>query len=646
MSVIIYNILQMKAEMESLFIGRGDEGFLENYFYELEAEKCEDKLFMCLEILNNDAEAPDIGEAVFENLKQEFYKDLTQNSYDRFEAAIKKVNEVIEDFKHGKASRFIGNLNILVAAFCGNSLHIARAGDAEAYLVRKRYVSVVTEGLAEDEYTDVFTDIASGSPEDGDTVLFSSSRLLRYITKSELGKILTVSKEKTLEDVLLSLQNILITEILGRIVVVALKFVKEGKGAAEGEEKEEEKPKLKFMQKLSPKFLKPHFSKIFKRSSALPISFKTLMRDKVLIILSVVIILLLGGIIWLRRESGQAKQIALQEQKLTHVQELIDEAATKGQFDREKGANLLKKAEEEAFAVLNSKLLRSKASTLLTEIKRQRSLLDNINIIGKPTVFVDLSEKRSAVNALGLNFLKDKMYAFEYNALYEIILDKIQDVLTISDTESVILGTSFPDKEALAFLTKTGKLIEFRDSRFYFMDTADGIWKKGSDLKAYNDKLYILDPDRNQIWRYRRKRDAYDTGEGINLDADLKNAAAFTIDSSIYVAMKDGKMKMLYGGNDKKIPVKDSVFTPLTAPTKLYTDADLNQIFVLEPSKNRVVSFFKDKRQGGDIPSQLLYQTQYVFQGLKSLRDIYVSKDEGKLYVMDENKIYAANLAQ
>lgn len=652
----------MRVESQFLFLGRGDEGFLENYSYELE-EDPEGKggqIFMTLEILNNDADAEEIGEALFSNMKQVFYEDLEKSPYDRFEEAIKKANATIIEFRAEKASRFIGNLNILIATRVGKEFYLTQTGDAEGYLVRKRYVSVISEGLGEErEGEEAFTNIASGVLEDGDVILLSSSRLLRYITKNDLAKFLTIpGKGKTLQEALAFLQDYLLTEILGRAALIGLHIetAKAEIAIGEGESIEAEAKAVSLPGWLERFTAQKHVRRFFewgKRAGKIgrlterklpSFSLYSFTRDRILVALVLVIVVLLAGIIGIRVKGGNQKVIREQEAKLTQVQELISDAATKGQFDREKGAVLLKKAEEEALAVLNSRYLRSKAARLLDEIQKQRGLLDNVKLIENPQVFVDLYSKKSDVKNLGLLFLKDRLFAFDEHTLFEILLDRLQEPKSLVETDSVILGTAFPDQEALVFLTRTGKVVEYQNGQARFMDTADRIWKKGVSLKAYNDKIYILDPERNQIWRYRRKREAYDIGEGINIDGDLRNAATFAIDASVYVISKDGKLSLFYTGKKQNVPIQGSPFSPLLAPTKMYTDVDLAQLFILEPSQKRVVTYLKDRRQGGNFPSQLVYQNQYVFKNIGELRDLYVSKDEGKLYVADESKIYVTSL--
>lgn len=649
--------MAIQLHTDFLFLGRGDEGFLENYSYEMEENAVRGgQIFMCLEILNNDAEAEDIGEAMFSNFKQTFYENLDQDPYERFEDAVKSVNKTLEGFREGKASRFIGNMNVLITAMVGEELFITQTGDAEAYLVRKRYLSIVSEGLGEGRSdTDTFVNIASGTLENGDTVLLASSRLIRYITKPELAKLFSTGKHEDVSDALVRLQETLITEILGRASVIGIAVTKAQEPEKEGmviEDTEGEKKQgamMKWFAGTNIIALKKWFAFGKKEGPKIPFAAKFSMRDiakdKVLILLVLSIVILLSGIMWLRVKGSQAKEVAVQEQKLSQVQELLNDATTIGQFDRKKGSDLLASAEQKALEVLNSRYVRNKASKMLEAIQKQREILDQVQRV-QPTVVADLSEKRESVNALGIAFLKDRLFAFESGFLFEILVDSVKDAVSISDSESVIFGSSFPDAEALAFMTRTGKVLEYRDSRIYFMDTADSLWKKGVDLKTYNDRLYILDPDRNQIWKYRRSRESYGTAENGNIDADLKNALTFAIDGSVYVLNKDGTLFHMYAGKKVDIPIEDSSFNPLKSPTRLYTDVDLGQIFVLEPAQNRVVVFDKDKRSGGPYPTALMYSSQYIIEGVGTLRDLYVSKDENKLYLLDKEKVYSVSLAQ
>lgn len=654
------------CESEFIFLGRGDESFLENYSYELrdDPDNTAGRVFMALEILNNQAEAEDIGEAIFENFKQKFYEDPQASTQQRFEEALKIANQVVETLKEEKVSRFIGNLNIALGAIVKDALYISAAGDAEVYLVRKRFVSIVSEGLAEDSQKETFVNIANGTLEDTDSVIFSSSRLLRYITKGELGKIFSNVGPAGIGHALAELQDFIMAEILGRSAVIGVYIGQMQEEAAEGEEmfdggmmrqgrfaglleKWIKNPLMAVFGKI------PGFGKLREKVSSLLPSTKSAQRiaaripkismpqrmkkEHILVSVIVLLALLVGGIFWMQTRGNTQRAIQEQQAKLNHVRDVLNEVATVGQFDKPKAAELLSAGEQETLEVLNSRYLRGEAVKILDEIQKSRDSLDDVKRVADPTLLADFSTKRSSVSALGLLGLKDRLYGFEYNALYEMILDKLQDPLTISDIETIILGADFPDQNSLLFLTRTGKMIEYSNSHFGLISTKDGIWKKGVDMKTYNDKLYVLDSERNQIWRYTRRRDGFDVGESYNQNADLAKAVSLAIDSSIYVLNPDGYITQLYQGQKQNYPLRKAPLTAVTAATKIYTNPDLNYLFILEPSKQRVVLFKKDPQNTG-----AQYQTQYVFDKVGQLRDLVVA--ENRLYVVSDKRVYFVNL--
>lgn len=658
--------MALSYESEFVFIGKGDESFLENYSYELsdDLDGTGGKIYMALEILNNQAEAEDIGEAIFAVFKQKFYENRDGDGFERFEIALKEVNATIDTLKEEKVSRFIGNLNIALGAVAGDTLYISTTGDSEVYLVRKRFVSIVSEGLAEESKKETFVNIANGTLEPDDRVVFSSSRLLRYITKGELGKIF--SGNGAIGRALAELQDFIMTEILGRSAVIGV-AISEVESEETKTAEEQSAPAASrigaFFQKIpKPRFLtdisiSEHFTWLGKirekAASLLPqkiaeklplpktpkIHFSERMtKERILVIVLVLLVALVFGVFWIRTRGDQKRQIAEQQAKLNHARELMSDAATVGQFDKPKASDLLVSAEKLGLEVLNSRFLRAESVKMLDDIQKNRDALDDVKRVSNPTLLADFSQERPNVSALGLTALKDRLYGFEYNALYEMVLDKLQKPLTITDSETVILGTDFPDRNALLFLTRTGKMIEFADGRFSFASTKDGIWKKGVDMKTYNDRVYILDPERNQIWRYPRTRDGFEASTSYNVDADLKNAVSLAIDSSVYVLMNDGNVVQLYQGKKQAYPLRRPPLNLLTAPTKIFTNADLGYIYLLEPGKNRVVLFRKDQKNNG-----AQYQTQYVFEKTGVLRDFTVA--DNRLYVMDDKQVYFVNLS-
>lgn len=637
--------MSLKTNFEFLFIGRGEESFLENYAYELSTDESGQagRIFMNVEILNNQTEAETIAEAMFDRFKESFYSELEYSPYERFEHALKAVNTELKKFQNEKASKFIGGLNVIIAAFAENQLFLSQTGDAEAYLVRGSYVSNISEGLYDPgrKDGDVFMNIASGKLEEGDYVIFSSTRLLRYMTKTEFARIFQPAREPM--EGLADLRDIIITEILGRIGVIGIKMTKKpvtGKAALTTP-----RSRFKAQEHIRTVIEKIKSTKVGGKVAEKMVDLRNLLpqdrftKNNLFIVLIVVVVIFVLGMVWVYTSQKSKEEIAKYEAMLVEIQEMVNLAESKGQFDKEQASVILQKAEEKSMEILNAREFRSKASQMLDKINTQRALLDNVRKIDHPQVFVDLTAKQASINNLGLLFLKDRLFAFDFSSLYEIILDKIQDPLTIDASETAVFGTPFEDKDALVFATKANHIIEYRDGHFYFMDTADGSWKTGVDLKTYGSKLYLLDPERNKIWKYVRQRDGYGASEEYATDPDLQNAACMAIDGAVYVAKSDGTIIKFYAGKKEEFPVKKAPMLALSAPTKMFTSNELTQIYILEPANNRVLSYSKDPKTGGAI-----YLTQYVFEGLDDLRGLYVDQQAGKLYVADAKKVYITDL--
>lgn len=657
--------MSLRTQYEFLFVGRDEGNFVENYAYDLgEGSEASGKVFINLEIQNNPADAELIGENIFDVMRKVFFDDLEKDPYARFEEAVKAVNRALADFKAERNTKYLGNLNILIAAVVGKDIFVTQAGEAEAYLIRRRLCSNISEGLADENSLDVFSNIANGTLESGDVVLLTCTRLVRYIGKTDIAKVFS---GKNLVVSLGELKDFLSTEVLSKVAMIAI-GARDLNQAAEDTiessphlQKEEYGPTSKKSAKDLVGVLKniaANFSSVAndlikrvsnsvnkgKRGAGAPLSNNgrmaemikvgNLSRNQLIAALIVIVLVFGGGFLWLKNRFSEQQEIEKSTQILNEVHEQISSAETTGQYNKDQAGEILSQAEQKALQVLNSGYNRAKATELLQNIADTRDRLDGV-LHPQVKVVADLATKRQNVSAVGLLALKGTLYAYEYNALYPLVLDKLGDPLTIDENESVISGTSYDDQGSLIFFTKSGKVIEYKDGRFVFVDTADPAFHKGIAIQGYSNKIYVLDPEGNQIWRYTRRRDKFDMAAAYNINADLKNAVSLAIDGNVYVLNKDGSMIKLFGGNKEDFPVKKQPVKPPTSPTRVFTQLDMGAIYVLEPAAKRVLVYYKDDKTHG-----VNYTNQYIFDDLTDIRDIYFDKDANKLYLLDASKIY------
>lgn len=655
--------MSLKAQYEFLFVGKDEGSFVENYAYDLgEGNEGGGKIFINLEIQNNPADAEAVGETIFDSLRRVFFADTEKDPYVRFEDAVREVNKSLTVFKEEKGTDYLGDLNVVISAIVGKQLFLTQTGEAEAYLIRKRLCSPISEGLQEEGAKEIFSNIASGTVELGDLVVFSSTRLLRYISKTDLAKLVSGGN---LVASLGELKDFLSTEVLGKIGVIGVNFneavpqftpSEKGQIVAHLEKEEVFDAKSKEKQGVADTLKgavsrlsdavddlrrRVGSSRVKKGKKVTPamknkiselVSRNNWNKDKVFFTLIVVVIILTLSIWWLKSRVSEQQTIEAYAATLNEIREEIDSAETTGQYNKTQAGEILNHAEDQAIEILNSGYHRSKANEMLQEIQNMRDSLDGV-LRPEAKVLVDLSEKRENVSALGLLGLNGTLYAYEYNALYPITLDQLGDPLTIDDNETVIAGAVYEDEGSLLFYTKSGKVLEYKDNRITFQDTADGAFRKGVAFEAYGNNIYILDTAENQIWRYK-KRSVFDAPVAWNVNGEIQNAVDLAIDGSIYVALNDGTIVKMHSGNTEDFPIKKEPVKPLENPTKIYTELDMSQIYVLEPSNKRIMVYYKDDKGGA------IYANQYVFENIDEMRDIYVDKDTNKLYILDKSKVY------
>lgn len=660
--------MALQVQYEFLFAGRDEGSFLENYAYEMNEHRGgRGQVFVCLEIQNNPSEAEAMGEAVFSALKANFFglAEGTEASegYLRFENSLKAINRAISDFRKGKLNKHIGTVHAIVAAIEGSSLYLSQCGDSEAYLIRKRFVSIVSEGLFDPSQKDgdLFMSIANGDLEPGDFVLFCTTRVLRYITKVDLSRlVLPSSVQRTLSD----LRDHLSGEILGRIgfIGVGTSLLIEKKPLEDDDDEVFQDygsgQKTSVVASFGPlmqKAKKYHTimmervrgAKLFESTGligrfASGVHYRLrheqgITKDKILALFIVVILLLSSGIWFVRHGQIRNAELLSYDQKLQTARQMISDAESQALADKKAAGVILQTAEDRAKEVLNSGQYRDKAREILTQIQGARDTIDNIRHV-TATVSADLSSQ-GASSAIGMIPGRDRYFVFDAQKLYQVMLDKVQSPVDFEQNEAIISGVYFDEKDEPVFFSKSGKLYELRDGSIRQMTTSEGAFRKGIAITDWGSRLYILDPASDQLWRYGyvKSKDNFGSAEGYKTDGNMSNAAAFTIDSSVFTVNNDGMIERYYGGVRQPLQIEKAPFTAMTKPTKIYTDSEMNQVFVLDGS--RVFVYTKDPKTEG-----LVYNYQIVVDGLSDIRDIALDKNTGKLYLLGADKIYTVIL--
>ncbi len=124
-------------------------------------------------------------------------------------------------------------------------------------------------------------------------------------------------------------------------------------------------------------------------------------------------------------------------------------------------------------------------------------------------------------------------------------------------------------------------------------------WKAPIAVRAWQEKLYILDPQANQIWRYVPSGTTYPNPPeeyyAPEYQRRLANAVDFAIDEkgNIYVLFADGSLKKYNSGAEQSFSLNGAPEGGLKSANKMYLDSNspLPAIFITDPKDESVYEF-------------------------------------------------------
>ena len=621
--------MSFKYLADTFSVARDSDHFIQ--LKSLKKPRVEDQVWLAFEVIGDTKFARSTIQNIIDTIEEVYFDNLELDAYERFENALKEINIIYKSIKDKRGVKSLGTISAIIAIFSGNELHLTQSKDAEAYLIRKGKLSLVSEGLS-GRSEDLFVNIASGELLPEDKVLFCTSRLLRLATHSQIAELC----EDGVTEALDSIRELVLSDSdlsIGVTCVYAkLPSRRISKSHSGGN---------KYLDKIK-ELIGSAFSFIGEKLGGKinkKIGVKTdLNKNSILAIILVIVLILIISISFLmdgKRDGALREEYRLQIEAMNQD---LHTANTKGYANDKETANaILSKVEAEAKEILETNFFRAEALALLDKIQETRDSINNTIRLSDVTPYVDLSEKRENIEAIGLLNMDSNFFAYEYNALYEVILDQVLDPKTIDDTEVVMAGSAMEDMGILVLLTQSGRIIEYDEGQFRFASTEDESWKPGIDLAAYGKYIYMLSPSTNQIYKYSRLRSTYSTATEYNSDAEIQDAISFAIDGNIYVLKKGGEIIQLFKSKLQDFEIED-LATDITEATKLYTSPELDGLYILDPVNKRVTIIQKDVGLGGR------YQGQIYFDDLEDVQDIYVEKNENKLYLLTKKEIFEVDI--
>ncbi len=651
----------LQLEQQSLLLGRRPLGFTEHYYTEWDDGLGKEKisLFLLVSVANTQIPAAEIAKEAFQLLQDHFLDDLTGDPYDRFENALREINHMAVEKEKDLEVKFLPNMHVVIGVIQRDLLFLSQRGEAGGYLLRKRHVSSITDGLFDDKNKeDLFQNIASGVLEVGDNLLFVTGQLVQYVTPNDLAKIFS---EQNLVEATKELSSLLKNDIEEQLALLAFEVMEKTEEVAPavvkmGDEEAEEKPSSMHGEEEEMEDLpkSPRKAQLAK-AAALLRSFvgkrdrlvfldkvRGLPKKQLLTAIVLVLLLVVGSVYALFLTLSEQNKINAMQAKLDNAQSNIATAETQGAFDKAEASVLLDSAEDLAVEVLDSGYLGSQASDLLDQITADRDDLDIVHRIESEDLklVADLSDKLTAGEKVqGVEPSDDRLVVYTAHNAFQVLTDQVQDADLLDATDSVVSARNFVEYNTLLMSTAAGKMIEYTDGNAQFADTADVQWHTGVDMATYSNKIYMLDAISKQIWKYQRGNSGY-TGASSYFAAggsdELANAVSLAVDGKVWVLLKDGTLLQYFAGDPVKYTIKKAPLAQFEGAVRVYTDIDMTQLYILDATAKRI--FVYDKSAKTD---DLTYSSQYALDALPgTLTDMMIDKTNHMVYVTTETGLY------
>ncbi|MFA5967500.1 MAG: hypothetical protein WC805_03280 [Patescibacteria group bacterium] len=321
--------------------------------------------------------------------------------------------------------------------------------------------------------------------------------------------------------------------------------------------------------------------------------------------------------------------------------------------DTAQANSLLAEAYALAEAATKHDTTKQDALGVLAEVKGQLDDINKVTRYANPRVTVDFASiasqletsgsKTPKVNVNNFFAVGEDIYTYDvdYNKVYKYNYTRNEVGIInslVSNEKKIKLGAP-TDSGLVIYTTPPGIYgLELSDNRMSAANLDSGTWNNAIDVIAYTTKLYFLDPDNNQIWKYQKTVDGYTKIASFfedNSTISLAGATTFAIDGDMYLLINGVVNKYVQGVKVeyslKNVPEHTGIINTIT---DIYASWNTNGLYVLDAANSRVIAFDKDGK----------YRKQYAFSGITNPSKIFVDEKIGSFWVMSGSQVYQLDL--
>lgn len=230
-------------------------------------------------------------------------------------------------------------------------------------------------------------------------------------------------------------------------------------------------------------------------------------------------------------------------------------------------------------------------------------------------VFLDSGKKQIIV----LNLANKQIQQFDLSDEGDLV------DLELTDSTITVLGKGVLSKN-----------LEDKESSFKEIIAEGDSNREATLIEGFATYVYLLNPDKRNIYRYSKQEDGYSDPIGWAIGAasfDYEQVSSWAIDGEVWVVTREGGLHKLASGEEEEFEVT-GLAEPFSGALQVFTHEDLENLYLLEPDGKRLVVLNKKGEFLKEIKSDSLASTTALF----------VSEELGKAFAVSGSIVYAMSI--
>lgn len=370
--------------------------------------------------------------------------------------------------------------------------------------------------------------------------------------------------------------------------------------------------------------------------------------SKIFGVTALVLTILLGVSVVLLQQKRAADEQIQQASEFLHEARTKKEAAETALIydNRDQARTLLSDAKQLIERIRLTKLYQEQVTELASGITAVQDRLDKVTRVDQEetTVVGDLGTVITGQAPTKLFYVNGALYSFDAasNVIVRATLDGTVEKVSKNTSgigfftvgaaqvadKNLVLAT---DEPGLAIYDIKTEVLQKQEAQ---MPSDQTVVKA---VATFGNRVYMYDSAMGNIYGYSKTLRGYSGGNPWITSATFprNNVIDMGVDGYVYTLHSDGVIRKLLKGEEVDFDM-EQVEPAVSDQATLEINENLRHIYVLDSANKRVVIW--------DTVGHLMRQ---VFLGEESnAKDIAVSEDEQKMYVLDGTKILAISLAE